>query len=250
MLSEFIMSRSNERKPITLAYEADSLRSFLRYLCRQGLLRGDFVKHVPKIPALRETVPSVWSQEDFTRLLAAVDRNTPGGRRDYAILLLAGRLGMRIGDIRTLRLDDLRWDELRLETIQAKTGRPLSLPLTEEIGKALINYLRNGRPKTHHREVFLRNKAPFEPFAPRTNLHHMISTYRRRAGIIFPTGRRVGLHSLRHTAASRLLEVGTPLATISCVMGHLSSETTRMYTKIDIEELRSVAMAVEDEEDA
>jgi integrase len=153
---------------------------------------------------------------------------------------------MRVSDIRTLRVDHLRWEQARLEMTQTKGGRPLELPLTEEIGTALIDYLRNGRPKTHHREVFLRANAPFEPFANHTNLHHLITTYRRRAGIGLPAKNRRGLHSLRHTVASRLLEQGIPLETISSVMGHLSVETTRLYLKIDIEALRRVAIDPEE----
>jgi site-specific recombinase XerD len=242
MLSEFMMSRSH-LKPTTLAITASSLRSFLRYLCMKGKVPGDLVEHVPKVRVPRDArIPSVWGQKDVEAALAAVERSSPVGKRDYAILLLAARLGVRASDIRTLRLEHIHWGQARIEMTQSKGGAPLVLPLTEEIGNALIDYLRNGRPKTDHREVFLTANAPFEPFGRNNNLHNIITTYRRRAGITLPARSRRGLHSLRHTVASRLLEVGTPLETISSVMGHLSVETTRLYTKIDIEALRSVAI--------
>ena len=184
--------------------------------------------------------------DDIDALLAVVDRCSACGKRDYAILLLAARLGLRVSDIRTLRLDHLLWDSERIEKKQVKGGTPLSLPLTEEIGSALIDYLRNGRPKTQYREVFLRAHAPFEPFGDNNNLYYIITTYRRRANISLPLKSRKGLHSLRHTVASRLLEANVPIETISSVMGHLSTETTKDYTKIDIKALRSVAIDLEE----
>lgn len=245
-LSEFVISRAH-LKPATLAGVVSSLRSFVRYLCMQGEVSGELVEDIPKVRVPRDArIPSVWNSRDVDALLCAVDRHSPVGKRDYAILLLAVRLGMRVSDIRALSLDHLQWEQARIEMAQTKGGRPLALPLTEEIGTALIDYLRNGRPKTHHREVFLRANAPFEPFAKNNNLHHIITTYRRRAGISLPAQSRRGMHSLRHTMASRLLEQGIPLETISGVMGHLSVETTRLYTKIDIEALRRVAIDPEE----
>ena len=246
MISEFLMSVAHW-KPTTLATMAGHLRSFLRYLNMRGLVSGVLIGEMPKIHFRKnEPLPSVWHPEDIAALVAAVDRSSPCGKRDYAILLLVTTLGMRVGDIRTLRLEHLRWDEARIEMIQAKTDVPLSLPITNGIGEALIDYLRNARPKSLHREVFLRVNAPYDPFVPTNNLYYMITSYRRRAGIAASPEKRRGMHSLRHTVASRLLEAGTPLETISAVMGHLSSETTWGYTKIDVEALRNVAIDLEE----
>ena len=125
---------------------------------------------------------------------------------------------------------------------QTKTGAPLVLPLSEEVGAALIDYLQHGRPVTHHREVFLRLKAPVEPFASNDNLYHILTFYRQRAGVALPAQARKGLHSLRHTLATRLLEAGTPLETIAGILGHLSPESTQIYTKVDVETLRRAAL--------
>jgi integrase len=207
----------------------------------------DLIEHIPKVRVPRDArIPSVWSPRDVETLLGAVDRSSPVGKRDYAILLLAARLGMRVSDIRALCLEHLQWPLACIEMTQTKGGRPLELPLTEELGTALIDYLRNGRPNTQRREVFLRAHAPFAPFASNNNLHNIVTTYRRRAGIALPAPHRRGLHSLRHTLASRLLEAQTPLETISSVMGHVSVETTRLYTKIDIEALRGVAIDLQE----
>ena len=110
------------------------------------------------------------------------------------------------------------------------------------MGGALIDYLQHGRPVTYHREVFLRLKAPVEPFSSNDNLHHILTFYRQRAGIALPAQARKGLHSLRHTVATRLLEAGTPLETIAAVLGHLSLESTQIYAKVDIEALRRAAL--------
>jgi site-specific recombinase XerD len=243
-IGDFMSSRA-DLLPKTLARIASNLRSFLRYLVMKGIVDTSLVRRVPRVRVQPdEQIPDVWSEAEVEALLAAVDRASPVGKRDYAILVLAARLGMRAGDIRELRLEDLRWEEARMERRQSKTGSSLALPLTDEIGEALIDYLRNGRPPSRHREVFLRVNAPFEPFGPNNNLYRIIAGYRRRAGITLPKRSRKGMHSLRHTVATRLLEAKTPLPVISAVMGHLSSETTRIYTKVDSAALREAALEV------
>jgi len=245
-LGDFMRSRAHLR-PKTLSGLASHLRALLRYLAMEGVVDASLVARVPKVRVRQdESIPDVWTVEEVDSLLGAVDRASPVGKRDFAILLLAARLGMRAGDIRDLRLEELRWDECCIARRQSKTGAPLVLPLTHEVGEAIIDYLRNGRPESPHREVFLRVKAPFEPFGRDNNLHSVISTYRRRAGISLPRRSRKGLHSLRHTVATRLLEADTPLPVISAVMGHLSSESTRIYAKVDIAALRQVALDPEE----
>ena len=246
-LSDFLRSRAH-LKPATLSAVASNLRSFLRYSLMAGLLPRDLSAHVPTVRIPTDAhVPTVWRAEEVEALLTAVDRSSPQGRRDYAILLLAARLGLRAGDIRTLRLDDIRWQTARLEITQSKTGTPLSLPLSEEIGQALIDYLRYGRPVSPYREVFLRAMAPPVPFSSANSLYHIITFYRRRAGIKLPAQNRKGLHGLRHTVATRLLEVDTPLEVISDIMGHLSPNSTRRYIKVDIEALRTAALDIEEQ---
>ena len=245
-LSEFVMSQAH-LKPGSLARIRSSLRSFLRYLCMQGIVSKDLTEQVPKVRLQRDKrIPHVWSSEDIDKLLTEVERHSPIGKRDYVILLLAVRLGMRVSDIRQLKLDHLLWNEARIEMKQKKGCAPLSLPLTKEIGEALIEYLRYGRPNTQYREVFLRANAPIAPFGKDNNLYNIITTYRRRAQIPLPSQGRCGLHSFRHTMASRLLEAQVPLEMISSMMGHLSIETTRIYTKIDSESLRSAAICPEE----
>lgn len=245
-LSEFVSCRDH-LQPKTVARIVSDVGSFLRFLTMRGVLQKDLSVELPKIRVPRDaTIPSVWDQELVVRLLEAVDRSSPKGKRDYAILLLACRLGMRVGDIRTLKLDQIHWEDSTIEVMQSKTDMPLSLPLTNEVGDALIDYLKSGRPPTAHREVFLKVNPPFDPFIENSNLHHIVTYWRHRAGIRFRTPRKRGLHSLRHTLATRLLEKGTPFTTIAEILGHTSLESTRIYAKADVEALRSVALDPEE----
>ena len=245
-LSEFVSCRDH-LKPVTVRRIVSHLRSFLRFLTMLGVLQKDLSAELPKIRVPRDAkIPSVWDQELLVRLLRAVDRSSAKGKRDYAILLLACRLGLRAGDIRTLKLDNLRWAESIIEITQAKTGAPLTQPLTSEVGEALIDYLKSGRPQTTHREVFLKVNPPFGPFGDSDSLHHIVKYWRQLAGITFRSPQRRGLHSLRHTLATRLLEKSTPLPTIAEILGHTSLESTRIYAKTDVEALRSVALDPEE----
>ena len=233
-------------QPNTVARIVSDLRSFLRFLTLRGILPQDLRAGLPTVRVPRDArIPAVWDQVLLIRLLEAIDRSSAKGKRDYAILLLACRLGLRVGDMRALTLDHLHWEEARLESTQAKTATPLSLPLTEEVGEALIDYLRSGRPTTTHREVFLKLTPPFEPFRG-GNLYHIVTYWRKVAGITFRTPHKQGLHALRHSLATRLLEQGAPLHTIADILGHTSVESTRIYAKADVEALRSVALAPEE----
>jgi integrase len=149
---------------------------------------------------------------------------------------------MRAGDVRTLTLDAIHWPTSRITFAQQKTGTCIDLPMSDEIAQALIDYLRHGRAATARREVFLRGHAPFEPFGTNNNLHGVVTRYRRLAGIVLKPKTRRGLHSLRHTLATRLLARGVPLETIGTVLGHHSLDVTRRYTKVDLDGLRAAAL--------
>jgi site-specific recombinase XerD len=240
-LSEFVSSR-NHLKPTTVSRIISDIRSFLRFLTMRGIIHKNLSLELPKVRVPRDAhIPSVWDPELIDKLLGAIDHSSVKGKRDYAILLLACRLGLRAGDIRMLQLDHINWEDSRIEITQSKTNTPVNLPLTEEVGQALIDYLRSGRPKTTHRQVFLKLLPPFEPFT-KSNLYHIVTYWRRLAGITFRTRHHRGLHSLRHSLATRLLHEDTPFQTISEILGHANSESTRIYAKADVEALRGVAL--------
>lgn len=239
LIRDFVASHVSY-KSCTVASMATDLRNFLRHLVLIGLIRPELVNAVPAVRVYtQDRIPTVWKPEEVERLLAAVDRTSPTGKRDYAILLLAARTGMRSGDIRHLKLDNINWEASSIEFTQSKTQQPHTLPLALDVGEAIIDYLKNGRPVSSAREVFLRAIAPHAAF---THTYNIMDFYRKRAGIHVTTHRQHGLHSLRHSLASRLLEVGTPIETIASVLGHSSVESTRLYTKIDISLLRRAAL--------
>jgi len=187
----------------------------------------------------------VLTQAEVDRVLAAAERSTALGRRDYAVLLLAARYGLRPCDIRQLTLDEIDWREARIDLRQVKTDRPLVLPLLPDVADAISAYLLDGRPTSTNRTVFLCHCAPFEPFAAANNLATIMRKALRRAGLADRPGRR-GLCLFRHTLATRLLAAGHPLKAIADVLGHTSTQTTYGYTRVEVAGLRSVAISEEE----
>ena len=245
IFTRFFATKTN-LSPSSLKLMSGVLRFFLRYHFMNGTIKQDWSHHVPQFRGFdNQCIPAIWPDEAIKSLLSAVDRSHSKGKRDYAILLLACRLGMRAGDIRNLRIENLNWDESCIEFNLGKSGKRMNLPLTEEIGVALIDYLKNARPSTDYREIFLRFLAPYTPLGRANNFHSIITKYRELAGIVLPQQAK-GMHSLRHTLASRLLKAGNPLESIADILGHTSIDTTRIYTRIDVEQLRSVALDPED----
>ena len=168
-----------------------TLRVFFRWAAVQGLMADSLGDAVPRPRQYRHVdLPDVLSQAEVDRILAAVDQSTALGRRDYAILLLAARYGLRPCDIRQLTLDDIDWRAGRIDLRQLKTGRPLVLPLLIDVAHALSEYIRDGRPVSSDRTIFLRHCAPFEPFAPENNLNENIRGALKRAGLAARPGRR------------------------------------------------------------
>ena len=176
-------------------------------------------------------------------MLNAVDRGNGVGKRDYAILLLAVKLGMRAGDIRDLQLEDLKWETNRIEFTQRKTNQPVSLPMLEEIGLALIDYLRLGRPQAASKNIFISHIMPYEGFGVHNSMHRIMSKYLNLAGVK-ADDKQKGLHALRHSLASTLLEGNTPLPVISEILGHVDTNTTGIYLKVDLNGLRRCALEV------
>jgi site-specific recombinase XerD len=227
----------------TVEQQLCGLRSFLRYLHSNNLHQQDLTTAIPPLKSRKQNrIPSVWTQENVIKLLEVIDRGNPAGKRDYAIILLVSRLGLRTIDIKRLKLDNLKWRDNRLEFVQSKTSGMLSLPLLPDIGWAIIDYLKNGRPKVESPYVFLRQLAPLEPFSDEDHLHQIIVKYMRLAKIPISPKTRKGMHSLRHTLASRLLNENTPLPIISDILGHISSDSTAIYLKVDIDRLRECSL--------
>lgn len=245
-ISAFIKSKS-AWKPSTVSDVISHLHRFFQFLFMRDILPRDFSDVLPKVRVTKQSsIPSVWEQELVDKLLGAIDRSSPRGKRDYAIMLLAARLGLRVSDIKNLTLDDLHWESATIKITQAKTRAPLVLPISEEVGSALIDYLQAARPTSTHRQVFLKQIPPFDPFAERNKLDSIIRFWRDKAEIKFRSRHRKGFHSLRHTLATRLLHAEIPFHVISDVLGHTSSASTFIYAKADVEMLRIAAINPEE----
>ncbi len=245
-VSAFVVSREHYRSK-TISGIVSCVRQFLKFLTMRGTLRQDLSQALPTVRiAADATIRPVWEPEAVVRLLEAIDRSSPRGKRDYAILLLAARLGLRPGDIAALRLDDLDWEAATVNITQSKTGAPLRLPLSEEVGEALIDYLRFGRAKTEHRQVFLKLASPVEPFHSGKNLYQLMARWRYAAKIDNRKGQPPGLYSLRHNLATQLLREEVPIHVISEILGHAASATTMIYAKADTEALRGAALDTEE----
>ena len=223
-----------------------SLRAFFRFLNQEGIMPDDLAAKMPMVKARKQTaIPSVWTQEELKQLVRAIDRGSPKGKRDYAIILIACRLGLRCTDIKNLCFENFNWTEKKLCFTQSKTGQPMELPLVPDVGWAVIDYLKYGRPKVDSSRIFVRHTAPFLPFAEGDHLDQLIRAYMVKAHIPM-RGKHRGMHSLRHTMASVLLEKDTPLPVISDIIGHLDTNSTAVYLKVDMERLAECPLDFEE----
>jgi integrase/recombinase XerD len=218
---------------------AATLRLFLRYLALLGEVPADLGSQVacPRTYRLAG-LPRGMEPSDLRRVLRAVRRRDPEGRRDYAILVVFATYGLRVSDVAALRLDDIHWRDGTIEIQVVKTGRPLILPLTDSVGDALAEYLQHGRPPCDHREVFLARRKLVVPLT-RRSITKIVRQAMDRAGVKL---RHVATHAFRHSFATRLVRNGVALGTVADCLGHASSKTTFIYTKLAVEDLRSVSL--------
>lgn len=229
----------------TQMHDAYVLRTFLNYLYEQRITLVDNSIFVPCMKGNRMgQIPSFYTSDELTSILAAVDRANAVGKRDYAILLFAIRYGMRTGDIRHLTLQSFDWNDGTFSYVQSKTGDNVVNPLLSDVATAVIDYLKNGRPETTCKDLFIRHMAPFEGFGQNTSLQHIVTKYMNRAGFSDLHNRKHGLHSMRHSIAGNLLDQGVPLPTVSEVLGHVKTQNTMIYTKISLNQLASCALEV------
>ncbi len=239
VVQDFLLERVRDRSSQYSRLLAAALRSFFRFLYLRGETVIDLSLSVPTVRRWRQaSVPAVLSSEEVKRVLSAPDRSTPRGRRDYAILLLLARLGLRAGEIVLLELSDIRWREG--EIVVRGKGHVLDrLPLLSDIGEALALYLRKVRGRSASRRVFLRMKAPLVGLTGPAAVGHIVRRALAQAEI-HPTGRSAA-HLFRHSLATRMIRHGASMAEISEVLRHRSPNTTSLYAKVDFEALRGVA---------
>jgi site-specific recombinase XerD len=238
-IRDFVIAQTRNRSAEYVRLLATALRSFCRFLFLFGHMPLDLSPSVPRVCKFRQSTPPVFlAPEEVTRALMAVDRSTPRGRRDYAILLLLARLGLRAGEIVSLELDDVCWRTAEI-VVRGKGRTVERLPLLQDIGEALAAYLRKDRGASKSRRIFLRMWAPRIGLTGPAAVGHIVRLALARAGI-----RRSGrgaAHLFRHGLATRMIRHGASLPEIAEVLRHRSQMTTSGYTQVALESLRAVA---------
>jgi len=235
----FVERQARRLHPKRSKLLTSALRSFLQYARYCGKVELDLAAAVPVVPNwTMTTIPRSISTDQVRQLLASIDRATAVGRRDYAILLVLARLGLRSGEVASLELDDIDWSAGRL-SVHGKTGQRGKLPLPTDVGKAIAAYLKSGRPQSTSRRVFLRARAPIRGFQGASGVGSIVRHRLQRAGIDAPT---YGTHQFRHGLATELLHRGASPDEIGELLGHHSPDTTRIYAKVDLKALRTLAV--------
>lgn len=235
----FVQDRAHQLSRERAKLLVTALRSFLHYLHHQGELSVDLAKCVLPVAVWSlSTLPKSLPAGTVQRILDHCERNTPDGKRNYAVLLLLARLGLRACEIVALDLDDIDWDNGRI-SIRCKGGRGAQLPLPTDVGEAIAHYLRSGRPRCACRRVFLRHRAPLRGFGHSITVSTIVRRALISAGI---DSARKGAHLFRHTLATDLLRQGASLDEIGELLRHQNPNTTALYAKVDLTALRTLAL--------
>ncbi len=237
-LRQFVLETSRHRAARRCT---TALRMFLRFLIAEGQCATGLEAAIPVVPQWRlSSLPRYLLPEDVERVIASCDLDTPVGRRDRAILLLLARMGLRAGDIVQLRLEDIDWKEATVR-VCGKGRRQTQMPLTQEVGDAVVDYFKAGRPHADTGVVFLRARAPFRALGSHTTVSTIVAQAMRRARVACPS--RGAAHVLRHSAAAAMLRHGASLQEISSVLRHRFLATTEIYAKVDVTALQRIAQA-------
>ena len=242
--SEFMKWLSISKNLPTLKSATSTMRQLLRFLYRKEILPGDYSSAVPTVKC-RKTVPSVYGKDEIEAMLNSFNRASAVGTRNYAMVLIAVRLGMRSSDICGLELKNIHWEKNTIEFITKKTGEFTILPLTADVGNAIIKYLKEIRPNVKDEHVFLKMQAPYTKLSS-VSLHYMVTKAFRDANVVVASGKRHGPHALRASLATAMLENEVPLPVISETLSHSNTDTTKIYLKIDMHHLRKLALEVPD----
>lgn len=236
---EFVLEYSRSTGWSAAKQCTTALRMFLRFLVSEGRCPASLLGAIPTLAHWRlSSLPRCLPAEDVERLIASCDTSRPVGRRDRAILLLLARLGLRAGDIVHLRLQDIDWKGAWIH-VCGKSRQQVRLPLSQEVGEAIVTYVQDGRPPSCSDALFLRIRAPFRALASHCAVSVIVDRALRRAGVKRPA--RGAAHLLRHSVASSMLRQGATLQDIATLLRHRSVETTQIYAKVDVRSLMQIA---------
>lgn len=215
-------------------------RAFLRFLRWEGIADHDLDRVVPTVARWRlQSIPRHLPWEQVETLISSVDTSTPLGLRDKAVLLTIATLGLRNAEVRNLHLGDIRWRAGEIRLAETKSRRERALPLPGDVGTAIAEYVIHGRPRQSVSHVFLRHRAPQGPITSTHGIGEIVRKHLLRAGIQAPS---YGAHVLRHSLATKMVNQGVPIKEIADVLGHVSIDTTAIYTKVDTGSLAAVAL--------
>lgn len=243
-ISSYLLSLTGHANS-TIRCELSALRGVLSNLYLTGYTSDDLSVHVPRYRlGQSQSMVKIWESDEIRKVLEAVDRSSPKGKRDAAYITIAAELGVRSGDIRNLKCSDIDWELCSISFVQSKTNRLNVLPLNEKVGEAIIDYLRV-RPQTDCEYLFV-NLTP--PYGQMTSFKTIFEQYVSRSGVKIPKNAHHGLHSLRATVATKLLAANVSPDTIFPFLGHSDRETLNHYLRMDIENLRECALSFEDGE--
>ena len=221
-----------------------TIRNFFSYDEFSEMLTFDPLPSLSGIHSRKHgRLPSCYTAAGVKRVLNAVNRSTPWGKTAYLMMILACVYGLRSSDIKALRFDDINWESRTITIIQFKTHKSVSFPITDEILFALLDYIKNARPRVDNPNVFIRLRKPYIPYSMNDHFGDKILPYFEIAGVD-TKGKHHGLHSLRHSLATNLLKTGTPVNEIAVILGHTSAASTKTYVWSDIEHLRIAALEV------
>ena len=218
------------------------LRDFLNYLFIEDIILEDLSCYIPKIKKSRKRkLPTYLKTENIEQLLESIPKERKIDIRNYTIILIAARLGLRISDILNIKLKDIDWKNYKLNVIQPKTNNLNILPLSKEVGWAIINYIKNSRPKCNNEYLFVKMKYPFEKMEQFNNFNKYFEKCNLEENI------KKGIHNLRHSFATNMLDNDIPIHIISSVLGHSDINTTSStYIKIDTKNLKKVCLEVDE----
>jgi integrase/recombinase XerD len=238
-VTDFVQKRVSRLNMRRAKIMTTALRSFLSYVRYRGDITSDLAAVVPIVANWSlSSIPRAIGRDEVARLLASIDRDTPIGCRDYAMILALARLGLRSSEVVGLELEDIDWAAGEIRVV-GKNGKRNDLPMPADVGEAIADYLRKSRPTDASRRVFLRDKAPIRGFTGPSGLGSIIRRSLRRARIDAPT---MGTHQFRHGLASEMLRGGASLGEIGEVLGHRHVQTTAIYAKVDLNALRTLAL--------
>lgn len=221
------------------------IRIFLKFMYLNNFTSRDFTLAIPKIKINHNNkIPhTIWSSDEINKILNSIDTTTKIGKRDYAIFMLLTHLGLRFSDVKNIKFEDIDWQMNILNINQNKTGKIVTLPLLDNVGIAIIDYIKNGRPNVDSKYIFLNRND--ESFSLQFSFYHIFKKYLTLANIDISNKKYIGTYSLRHSLATTLLQNRTPLSTISGILGHTDINNTAIYLKVDISSLKECCLKLE-----